>query len=81
MPRESEIEKLVPKLYKQSALNLLMFGYVAGVRGILDSVTIKDAIQLFMDDYDLTHDDINIDTAANTFNRMQNFKYKKNTNT
>ncbi len=71
MPKQINIQLSIPALYKRSALNHLMFGFVTGVRATLHTVTIKEAVYMFMDAYGLSHEDYNSDSALITFNRMQ----------
>lgn len=74
MEQVSNIEKLVPRMYRRSALNLLMFGYINGVRSTLHTVTVKEAVLMFMRDFQLDSDDFNEDSASVIYYRM----YKEN---
>ena len=71
MPKTSEIEKLIPKIYRQNALNLSLFAYIRGVRTALHTVTVVQAIDMFMEDYGLDDDNFNRGSALTTYNRMQ----------
>ena len=71
MPKETNIESSIPTLYKRNALSLLMFGFVNGVRATLHTITIKEAVYMFMEAYGLNHDDYNSDSALVIYNRMQ----------
>ena len=53
-----------------TTINLLLYGFVCGVRDALPSITIKDAILMFMEEFDLDDDDFNIDSAAVIIDRM-----------
>jgi hypothetical protein len=44
-----------------------MFGYVLGVTSALPSVTIKKAIELFMEDFNISEDDYSYDSARARF--------------
>lgn len=68
MPKLNNLEKGIPALYRRSALSMLMFGYVQGVRATLHTVTVKAAIRMFMTHYGLTDDNYNADSALTTFN-------------
>jgi len=70
MPRSHDIEKIIPALYRNNALNLIMFGYVQA-RSERSGVTVRDAIEEFMRDFELTHEDINTDSAAVLISRMR----------
>jgi len=75
----SKAMKQVPAIFRYSALNLIMFGYVRGVRETLHTITIKDALRMFMASVELTEDEFNIDSAKVIYNDMQNnlTKHKK----
>lgn len=72
MPVQTAAEKQIPALYKRTALNLSMFAFVRGVRFTLHTISIADAIGMFMDSYGLDEDDLNRKSAQSTFMRMQN---------
>ena len=69
--RGSKLEGQIPKLYRRSALNLLMYGFVTGVRATLHTVNVKQAIFMFMEAYAIDDDDFNVDSAMVIYNRMQ----------
>lgn len=71
MPKQSKLESTIPALYKRTALNQLMFGYVLGCRAAMQTITIAEAIVMFMEAFKIDHDEFNIDSALVTFNRMQ----------
>lgn len=71
MPKLSEIQKQIPALYRQNALNLSLFAYIRGVRSALHTVTVIKAIDMFMEDYGLDDDNFNRSSALTTYNRMQ----------
>ena len=80
MPKISKTESTIQKFYRRSSLHQLMFGFVQGVRATLHTVPVKQAIRMFMEQYDLTDDDYNADSALVIFDRMQKelFETKKN---
>lgn len=67
---QSVLESKIPKFYKRPALNLLMYGYVSGARSALHTISVKTAIDMFMDDYNISPDDYNIDSAQVIYSRM-----------
>ena len=67
---ESKIESNIAKLYKRNTLNLLMFGYVRGVRNTLHTITIEAALEMFRDDMKIDPDDFNAASMATIYNRM-----------
>lgn len=70
MPRQSKIEKIIPALYKKNALSQMMFAYVLGCRSALHTVTLGQAILMFMEEFGLTHEDFNNESAEVIYNRM-----------
>lgn len=71
MPKKNKIEYAIPRLYRSNALSLLLFGYIKGARSTLHTITIDEAITMFMSDFNLTDEDINTESAKVIFNRMQ----------
>lgn len=67
---KSQLEKSIPALYRRTALSQLMFGFVTGCRNTLHTITIHDAILMFMDVYGLSPDEYNVDSAKVIYNRM-----------
>ena len=71
MPKITGIEARIPAIYRRSALNHMMFGYVTGVRATLHTIPMRDALLMFMESFGLDDDDFNIASALTTYNRMQ----------
>jgi len=71
MPVQTEIEKLIPTIYKRSALNLSMFGFVRGVRATLPTVTVEMAISMFAESYGIDEEAYNLTSARSVYFRMQ----------
>lgn len=72
MAVQTNIEKTIPALYKRNTLNTAMFAFVRGARCTLHTLTVKDAILMFMTDYGLEEDDdYNSSSAEATYYRMQ----------
>lgn len=72
MPKLNEIEKQIPELYRANALSLSLFAYVRGARSALHTITVSQAVDMFMAEYGLTDDTYNKESAVTTYNRMQN---------
>ena len=70
MSKGSKIEGEIPKIYKRTSLNLLMYGFVCGVRDALPIVTVKDAVFMFMENFGLDYEDFNESSAAVIIDRM-----------
>lgn len=72
MPKEKKIERDIHKLYRANAIDLMMFGYVNGVRAALHTVSVHKALEMFMSEFALDEDDYSIETAHVLYNRMNN---------
>jgi len=70
MSKVKPIEKKIPALFRRNSLDHMMFGFVHGVRNVLPSTSIKEAVSLFMSTQDLTEDDYPLTSAMTIFNRM-----------
>lgn len=70
MSKVSKIERTIPSLYRRTALSQYMFAFVLGVRATLHTVTVKDAISMFMKQFNLTEEQYSADSAMVTYNRM-----------
>lgn len=71
MPKENKVESKIGAIYKKNALNLLLYGFVTGVRATLHTVTIEKAVGMFMEAYELSDEDFNCDSAVASFGKMQ----------
>jgi len=71
MPKIQQIESTIHKIYRRNALNLSLFAYVLGVRSALHTITIPQAVDMFMQEFGLDDDTFNRASAITTFNRMQ----------
>jgi hypothetical protein len=49
-----------------------MFGYVQGLRKALPSMTLSDAILMFLDSFEIQEDNYCYDTAKQTYYRILN---------
>jgi hypothetical protein len=72
MDNEERIMAAIPKLYKRTALDLLMFGFVNGMKTALPSMTTKACLAMFQKKIILTEDEYPLDCARVTYQRMQN---------
>ena len=78
MPKEKEFKLDIPSLYKKSAEDLLMFGWIYGQKQIVPSVSIKKSIELFMNFCNLSEDEFSVESAEIIFNRMnKQFLFEK----
>lgn len=75
-PKRKKIFLDVPRLYQRQSLDLIMFGYVNGIRKAMPSVTIKECIVYFAEDNGFSEDDFPLETACITFSRMQKEYYE-----
>lgn len=70
----------IPKALRQQTLDNWMFAFVLGVRTALPSVTISNAVSIFMQKFNLTEDEYPLDSAVVIYNRCMNnwHDYEKN---
>lgn len=71
MALQTIVESKIPALYKRTALNQMMFAFILGVKATLHTVTTQQAILMFMESFELTHEEFNLDSALVIYNRMQ----------
>lgn len=60
----------IPKFYRYNALDYMMFGYVNGLRKLVPSTNVKQAIEIFLKAYELGEDDYCFDTAYGAYYRI-----------
>lgn len=70
MARTSGTGNKIAKIYRRSAENLLMYGFVTGVRQTLHTVTIDKALEMFRVSMGIDDDDFSIPSNRMIFNRM-----------
>jgi hypothetical protein len=69
MSREKPFENRLPALYKKTAVDLIMFGYVLGLRRGLPAVTIQKALNCFLNDFGL-EEDYHLESAKVSYFRI-----------
>jgi hypothetical protein len=67
--KEKPFENKIPAFYKKNAIDLILFGYVIGMRRGLPAVKISKSIELFLDDFGL-QEDYPMDSAIRTHTRV-----------
>jgi len=58
-------------MYKRQCLDHIMYGYINGIRKAMPSLTIQESISMFLEDNDLSEDDLPLLTAVQTYYRMR----------
>ena len=74
MPKEKDLSKCIPKIYKRNAENIMLFSWVNAQRQIVPTVTIEQAIWnyfRFIED-----DSWDVDSAKSSFHLMQKEYYE-----
>lgn len=71
MPKglEKPLTKLIPRIYKKSAENLMLYSWVTSQRQIIPTITIDQAIYNYFKYADI--EDWDIECARTTYLRMQ----------
>jgi len=70
MPKCKNYLVNVPKFYKFQALDHIQFGFVQGLRKALPGMKVTQALQIFLDAFQIEEDDYCFDTAKHTYYRM-----------
>lgn len=70
----------IPKIYKRSALDLLMFGFVQGMKTGLPTLSTQECLILFHKKTGTNDTTYPIDSAKVIYNRMQDEFNHKETN-
>lgn len=65
------IKKEIGKFANRAAFDLMLFGYVEGVKRALPSVSIEQILNMFANHYKLTYKDFDIDAARSAYSRMK----------
>ena len=71
MTKQKPIIQTIPALYKRSAEDLMMYGYVLGMQRGLPTVSTQKCIEMFMREFKLSEDDYSRDSACVTFRRLR----------
>ena len=69
MPKEKEVTKCIPKIYKRNAENIGLFFFVNAQRQIVPTVTLQQAIYNYFRFTNI--EDWDIESAMTTFSRLQ----------
>ncbi len=81
MPVEKKVTKLIERIYKNSAENLMMFIWIKAQQSALPAITIKQAIMTFRLFTGITVEEWDDESISTTYNRLQtewiDFVYKK----
>jgi hypothetical protein len=74
MPKEKKFERNIPAFYRKNAVDIMLYTHVTVM--IRDGMTIRKGIYDFLDFYNISPDDYDIDTAMVTYHNMrQKFMY------
>lgn len=67
MPKVKPVIVNCEKLLRHNQLDSLMFGYIIGVTNVLPSVPVSKALQMFVNDFNLSEDDYPYEAARSRF--------------
>jgi hypothetical protein len=70
MTPQERVKISIPKLYRRQALDMLMFGFVGGMKAALPSLTINECLQMFQKEHSFSEDEYPLRSAWQTYNRM-----------
>lgn len=72
MPKKKGIYVSLPDILYRDAIDKLLFGYVMGFRNrnLGKILEVREACQRFMEDFNISEDQIDLDSAVKSFYRM-----------
>lgn len=71
MTKQKPIIQSIPSLYKRSAEDLIMYGYVLGMQKGIPTASTQKCIDMFMKEFNLSEEDYPRDSACVTFRRVR----------
>lgn len=63
--------RITALLHENTTIYLCMFGYVKASRQLMPTASVNAILANFMNDFELSHDDYNIESLRSQYNRMQ----------
>ena len=80
MPKDKELTRLIPRIYKWNCENLGLFFWVKAQMSLIKTITLDQAISSYMRFTGITFDDWDLDSMKSTYTRLQNefFDMKRN---
>lgn len=70
MKQQERIKISIPKLYRRQALDLMLFGFIEGMKAALPSLPTNKCLEMFQYKYGLSEDELPLMSAWQTYNRM-----------
>lgn len=61
----------IPKFHRRKAFDLMMFGYVEGVKAALPTLSVMECLIMFARSNNLTEEEYPLESARSTYNRMK----------
>jgi len=71
MPREKELTKLIPKIYRRHAEDIALFFFVKAQKQVFPTLTVERGIQNYFRFANVTEDEWDLLSAVKTYTRMQ----------
>ena len=71
MPRKCKIVGKMKNLYMEQTLDNCLFAHVYAIKTHLPGVSLQDAILQFMKIYEITEEDISLDTLKTKYERIK----------
>ena len=75
MPKDKELTRLIPRIYKWNYENLALFIWVKAQMSLIRTITLDQAIQGYMKFTGITFEDWDLDSMKSTYTRLQNEFY------
>jgi len=68
MPKEKELYRNIPKIYRYETIDNFLFGYVIALRK--ENKSLKDKLLMFAKDFGLSEDDYPLDSMLQKWYKM-----------
>jgi len=70
----------IPKIYKRRTIDLIMYGFVSGMKSAMPSMSTRDCLRMFYNKCKLTEDDYAMETARVIYHVMEKEYIEKGEN-
>lgn len=80
MPKEKELHRIIPKIYRRCAEDLGLFFWVKAQKSIVPTIRVDQAILSYFREIGISVDEWDLECARITYFRMQHEFYGKDEN-
>jgi hypothetical protein len=76
MPKEKELTRCIPKIYKYNAENIMLFAWVTAQKQAIPTITLHQSIRGYFKFINASFEDWDIESAIATFGKLQKAYYE-----